>query len=387
MADVADLRLRGVSVRFRCSSSPPPYLNRRAQARLLLFVGLLAGVMIAIQVAARPATWAWLFSDDAGPSGQSAASRQSRDVDFSVRFDGEARDPLAADEFLAQAPPAAEDGREAGGTGKETGRGRTGDVAIAPEILRSVQDDFVGLRAAEAEAYFHVLGRVRALDAGSLEQASAGLVDFAVLMDSPDRFRGRPVTVEGELKGLTPIPVAENAAGVEALWEGWVFNRDSWPNPWCVRAVEIPEGIPQGSRLSQSVRVRVTGYFFKKYGYASEGGFHKAPLLLARRIEWVRTPVAAATPAAGLGPWILGGAVAIALGLGVMVWRLKAGDRRFEETQRRRFSDAPRESIEALAGVETTELSNLFRRLADEDSSRPGAAVDGEHQGVPQTGA
>jgi hypothetical protein len=243
-------------------------------------------------------------------------------------------------------------------------------------MLRDIQDDYVGLRAAEADAYFHILSRAAALGQQSLERASAGTVDFAVLMDDPDRFRGRPVTVEGELKGLTPVPVAGNEHGIDTVWEGWIFNSNSWPNPWCVRVLSVPEGIPQGSRLPPSVRVRVTGYFFKKYGYASEGGFHKAPLLIAKQLEWLRSEPQAAAPLPGLGAWLLGVAVLVAAGLAVMVWRFRVSDRRFEQSHLKRLTEAPRESIAALAGLETTNVSDLLRQLAEEDSTGKVSAVD-----------
>jgi hypothetical protein len=249
-------------------------------------------------------------------------------------------------------------------------------VEIDPDMLRDIQDDYVGLRAAEADAYFHILSRAAALDQQSLERASAGTVDFAVLMDDPDRFRGRPVTVEGELKGLTPVPVAGNEHGIDTVWEGWIFNANSWPNPWCVRVLSVPEGIPQGSRLPPSVRVRVTGYFFKKYGYASEGGFHKAPLLIAKQLEWLRSEPQAAAPLPGLGAWLLGVAVLVAAGLAVMVWRFRVSDRRFEQSHLKRLTEAPRESIAALAALETTNVSDLLRQLAEEDSTGKVSVVD-----------
>ncbi|HUG93840.1 MAG TPA: hypothetical protein VML55_23630 [Planctomycetaceae bacterium] len=400
-------------MRFRSSSSPPPYLNRRDQMRMLALVGLLAGVLLAMQAVANPRMWAWLFSTGSptAPEPDHAAQPSPRDVDFRVRFDNETA--LADDEFLAR--PAGGERERAGvggggddspGQAESSPRESTPDRELAPTfasaaapsaarervtidagVLRSIQDDYVGLRAAEADAYFHVLIRARDVDQRVLERASAGSVDFAVLMDDPDRFRGRPVTVEGDLKGLTPVPIEHNDYGIERLWEGWLFNRNSWPNPWCVRVLEVPAGIPQGSRITQPVRVRVTGYFFKKYGYASEGGFHKAPLLLGKRIDWIRSEPRAAEALPGLGPYLGGAAVLIAAGLGFMVWRMRASDRRFEQTHLKRLSAAPRESIEALAGLETSDVSDLFRKLAEEESSRPGPADDRTNQDDPASGA
>ena len=402
-------------MRFRPSSSPPPYLNRRDQYRLLLLIGLLAGVLLAMQAVARPGMWSWMFSGETPPAEESATPRKTAgDVDFSVRFDDRA---LAADEFLAQAdasdagkpeelgdgvrthadpgPASSSDAPPSASPQSPESASPAGDsptatrhVEIDRDILRGIQDDYVGLRAAEADAYFHILSRAAALDQHSLERASAGTVDFAVLMDDPDRFRGRPVTVEGELKGLTPVPVAGNEHGIETAWEGWIFNSNSWPNPWCVRVLSVPRDIPQGSRLSQPVRVRVTGYFFKKYGYASEGGFHKAPLLLARQLDWLRSEPQAAAPLPGLGPWLMGVAVVVAAGLGIMVWRFRASDRRFEQSHLKRLTEAPRESIAALSNLETTDVSDLLRQLAEEDSTGNVGAVDRNEPGraAPGTG-
>lgn len=377
-------------MRFRPSSSPPPWLNRRDQYRLLLLIGLLAGVLLAMQAVARPGMWSWMFSEETQPAEESSAPQKTAgDVDFSVRFDDRALDD---DEFLAQADGSEADGALASTHGNPASPvGSPAEprrVEIDREILRDIQDDYIGLRAAEADAYFHILSRAAALDQPALERASAGTVDFAVLMDDPERFRGRPVTVEGELKGLTPVPVAGNESGIENVWEGWIFNSNSWPNPWCVRVLNLPEGIPQGSRLSQPVRVRVTGYFFKKYGYASEGGFHKAPLLLGKQLAWLRSEPEAAAPLPGLGPWLMGVAVVVAAGLGIMVWRFRVSDRRFEQSHLKRLTEAPRESIAALSNLETSDISDLLRQLAEEDSTGKVGAVDRNDPGraAPGTG-
>jgi hypothetical protein len=135
------------------------------------------------------------------------------------------------------------------------------------------------------------------------------------------------------------------------------------------------------------VRVRVTGYFFKKYGYASEGGFHKAPLLLAKRLDLIRRESQNAVPAAAVGPWVFGGAVLVAVALGLMVWRLRAGDRRFEEKHLKRYSVTPREALQALSGLETTDVSDLLRQLSEQDSSTAGRPADGEAEGRARPGA
>ena len=49
-------------MRFRNSSTPPPYLNKTDQFRMLRMVGLLALVVFAMKLAADPGMWRWLFS-------------------------------------------------------------------------------------------------------------------------------------------------------------------------------------------------------------------------------------------------------------------------------------------------------------------------------------
>ncbi|MBW3538685.1 MAG: hypothetical protein KY476_00295 [Planctomycetes bacterium] len=353
-------------MRFRGSQTPPPWLNRRDQFRLLRMVGLLVLVMVAVKLAADPSIWrTLLFMGE--PQQQSAPSDES---DRRTTADKTA---LRDDEFRSQNAPKADVAVSPApkGEGAAAGAGRPAaeqTLSIDPAVFVDVEDDFVGLRAKEADAFYHVLDKAAAVDQEAL-QAAAARVDYAVLMDDPRRFRGTPLTVEGELKGLTKTAVPPNDAGIETVYEAWLFNRDSWPNPYCIRCLEVPEGIPMGSRISQTVRVRVTGYFFKNFGYASEGGFSKAPMVLAERLEWLKSKPAAHIGESKLIPWLAGIAGAIGLILAVAVWRFLAGDRKFEETHLKRLTAAPPEAIDALSGVEQVDPGEIFRRMSSAEIS------------------
>ena len=90
-------------MRFRSRPSPPTFLSRRDQWRLILMIGALALVLIGVQITSNPEFWTrtGLFADRATPIADTGRSSADGDgeIDFGVQFDGGA--PLAPDEFRA----------------------------------------------------------------------------------------------------------------------------------------------------------------------------------------------------------------------------------------------------------------------------------------------
>ena len=93
-------------MRFRNSSTPPPYLNKSDQFRMLRMVGLLTLVMFSMKLAADPGMWKWLFSGapqkpaqtKQQPAGQN--KHLKKHLDPSLKFDEDS--PLAQDVFRSR---------------------------------------------------------------------------------------------------------------------------------------------------------------------------------------------------------------------------------------------------------------------------------------------
>ena len=152
------------------------------------------------------------------------------------------------------------------------------------EALASVSDNTFGIPKAERAAYEGLLNQVSGADQADLEQTAHREVPFAVLMLEPNRFRGELITINGDLRRLSRIPNPGNHVNKPESYEAWIFTADSGLNPYRVVCTSLPTGLAFGDQLTSPIRVRVTGYFFKRYSYATTGNYHTAPLLLAKTL-------------------------------------------------------------------------------------------------------
>ncbi|NNJ27602.1 hypothetical protein [Alienimonas chondri] len=214
-----------------------------------------------------------------------------------------------------------------------------GDVPPAPvdaERFGIVKDDTLGVRPEEGALYEAVLDELRAADPATLaaeadrfraeRREALNLSDkhdfpvFPDLFNHPELYRGQAVTMIGQARKITQYPAGPSAADPEEQRVSVVlYTDDAQTNPAVVIALNAP-GLPRGDDLLEPVKV--TGRFFKRWGYeAQDGKLRIAPLILADRIESVK--VAAPPPAA---PFVLGLIVAVSvvgLSAGLWAWWLR----------------------------------------------------------------
>jgi hypothetical protein len=175
-------------------------------------------------------------------------------------------------------------------------------ASINPKLLAAVDDTAPGISPNERQVYFRGLklaqeipvAKLREIAAEFLEQrrhsnpkyAKAPAKDFPQFVDlveNPDPYRGRPVTVRGTLRRLTKLDVGKNAFGIEDVFEGWLYTADSNSNPTVVLFTRKPAGLDVGSNITEEIQA--TGYFLKLYGYEAQKGPEIAPMLLAGTVE------------------------------------------------------------------------------------------------------
>ena len=314
-------------MRVRPRRTPPPFLNRRDQRRMLGLAGALALTLFAAAWAADPDNWRWIAP---GPADAAPGLDD-------VRFDADLAADRPAGAFRAVA---ADSGGAADADGEDLAR-------LPPVLTAAVEERKFGLSRAERFAADVILARLREIDAAELH-AVADPVAFPVLVDQPGPYRGRAVTLAGVARGVRDLP-GRGAAGEEVGTAAvWFFPNGAGNNP--ARAlVNAAPGLPRGERLAEGVPVRVTGYFFKLEGYEAESGPRVAPLILAD--EAVRVTPASIVPATPPAlPWVILAAVGAACAAGgLLVWRWRAGDRAYERTTLRRFTTASGKELELPA--------------------------------------
>jgi hypothetical protein len=375
------------SVRIPRDERPTPWLNRRDQYRMLAMVGLLCLVMMAIQLAALPSSWYWLLPPEpaAATAEPSAPQVPLEELDFRVKQEPHERlppdvfravaDDVPADSSVdADADQAADESPPTpiSGDDETAAAPVTDDPTIPPEILSGIEDNTVGVRRAELDAYHQMLTKVRELPYEERRKHALGDVAFTVIMLQPEDYRGRLVGITGQLHRLSEYPVMKNDAGIDRLYEGWVFTEESGNNPWRFVCTSLPEGLHLAS-LSLPRRVRVEGYFFKRMGYASEGGQHVAPTLLARSFELFAVPVGNAPQIQSqMRSWMLAAIGVMIVVLGATFWWFAVSDRRYAKSRLHELAvsrlDADPQALELLKEVNLPDPSRPFAEHSEGDA-------------------
>ncbi|MGQ0634514.1 MAG: hypothetical protein ACT4QC_07885 [Planctomycetaceae bacterium] len=331
---------------------------------MVLSLGL---VLIAIFEASKPANWEWL-------------TRLSRDAPAAGRHEGAAPeiaepqidDALAPDQVRIVATEVPDDPPASANGPPDAGQ----MLRVPAQLLAAVRDDVVGVRHSEFAAYFSLLARAHDAPMRALERAGRSDISYAALMNDTERYRGELVTLAGELRRLTRLTPGENDAGIEALFDGWMFTDDAGRrSPYRFVCSEKPVGFPEGDEVRE--RVQFTGYFFKRVSYETAHGLHSAPMLLGRTFRWVRQPAARPAPGRSSVYFVLALA-ALALSFAATSWKLLAGGRRLRTVPASRSREPTAEDLEALGRVESidakTFLSELARNETQADSDQGAAS-------------
>lgn len=366
-----------VRMRFETSKSVPPHLNRRLQLRMLGFVGLIGVIMFVMST----------FQANQGKSGK--AKRPPVNPDAEVYRVQESDTTLKPGAFVSEpsddpldpeAPLVEKPGRwqEPDLDGKAPPeapglRRARFDVQFDKRFLVRVKDNTIGIRREEGEAYYRLLNHAQHVPIDELELAGATDVQYINLMTDPNQFRGEPVTIHGDLWRLYEFEAGRNDYGFKTLYEAWIFTADSSNHPYRVILTELPRELDPGENLRK--QVRVTGYFFKREGYASGGGMHVAPTLLAHRILLHRPPDAIPSTDA-IVPWMIFLISTVGLAFLVTLVSFGISDRRAAKAALLREMNAPRPSFEGLDAGPFISIQESLRQIEEKEWQAEADAVD-----------
>lgn len=232
-------------------------------------------------------------------------------------------------------------------------------LRLPSDWLATVDDQQLGIKASESEAYYRVLAHVSRLDQSFAERSSRKNVLHVNLIRDPNIYRGQLITVQGTARRIVPIPVNENEYRVKKTYEIWLTTPDSGNDLWRVVSTQVDPRLPQGEQVH--VPVRFTGYFFKQYSYASQSGLHIAPLLLAADVVpyTVRKPAPNGT---GLEPYLLAVAVFTCFMVVFAVSIYSHGDQLHREAMSRQF---PLDTAESKAAIEDLKNREVKKGMFD----------------------
>lgn len=264
---------------FRRNRRVPNYLGSKQQRRLLVLVALVGVVAILVFQMGDPRQARWLAWNDP-PGGVGDPPDRPREVVTSAHD----RESPAADDVGESAEkesvvPADRDALFPG---------------VRSDYLSDVEDDTV-FRAAESDAWFHLLALLDTTPERQLQKASEGRVGFVQLDRQPEAYRGRLVTIGGVVRSAKLVDAPENGFGVRRYYQLWLQPQRGSPELMVVYALHLPEGFPLGPQLNDACTA--TGFFFKRWAYQAQGGVTTAPLVLARTVDWQPPPPAPQPPA------------------------------------------------------------------------------------------
>lgn len=151
-------------------------------------------------------------------------------------------------------------------------------------LLEDVEDD-ARIFEKESVAWNHLTDLLVKTPEAEIEKHSIGQVSYAQIFHQPREYRGKLVRVSG-----TAVRVEERRAfafplNVSVLYEVWLKMDDAPPRePTLVYALSLPEGFPINQDIHE--RITFTGFFYKRFPFATETDIASSPLLLAKTISW-----------------------------------------------------------------------------------------------------
>jgi len=380
-------------MRFRSSESGLSGSKLPDQKKILRIVGAVAICLVLFNLVILPRL---------RPPANDGKEKQPtlRDVDFGVRDN--ASPPLRPGEFRAVAPS-----KTVGGGASPLTGGGVSRLQIDPALLKNVEDNTLGVRARELPAYYSILRQLSETKTGSLSALVRKDASFTTLMVTPERYRGDVVTITGEVRGVTPIVVdptfeipdgeegegkrrinVAETYGIKALYDVWMFTKDSENNPYHVVTTSIPEGLPVGEFLRERYTVTVTGVFLKKTGYAArsrpvpEGGapsvdevdaiprLRTAPLILAGGMRLLAKEKDPFEPNIALAKYVAWTVSILAIVFGFIAWRLRLADREFGQKYVHRTNRTASSSMASIGPVEAVDPVEALRQLAADDLAK-----------------
>lgn len=220
-------------------------------------------------------------------------------------------------------------------------------TAVVPQVLtRAIRDDVLGVLTSELPAWFGTLRMSQKLKESDLQTLPEA--QYTLFMDSPQSCRGRAFRLRGRLRRLTPIAIDQSSEsfGLKSAYDAWISTRDSGNQLVHVVAVSADAGLPNPELDGvEAPDVEMTGYFFKREGYAAngktgEGELGLTALFLAGRIQYL-PPRIIESRASEMTPWMTWIGIGVCCGVLLLVWQFQIADSRFRETRTHQLTTLP----------------------------------------------
>ena len=195
--------------------------------------------------------------------------------------------------------------------------------------LEEVSDDAT-LGGQDYLAWFRLLEVLRDTPADELRAAAQQEVSHVQLDEQPAYYRGRLLTIEGNLITGYHVEAPRNPAHITGYYVLWIQPLEAPRELIRAYALELPVDFPELAEPAHDgvlepilrERVTVTGYFFKRFLYSTESRLELAPLILAKTIGWEQPVLVDDAPATLPSAWQALAAIALcaAAAAGICAW-------------------------------------------------------------------
>lgn len=198
-------------------------------------------------------------------------------------------------------------------------------LMLEDHSIFSVNDDL---------AWFRMLEQLSEHDYPVIKQHSTARVGALELGTQQSQFRGKLVTVRGEIRKAYRVQAQANELKIEQYHVIIIKPSGGTLVPFVVYSLETPKHFPalpdknlDGKTLDLGDVVEVTGYFFKSWAHpGGDGQMHSSPLLLAKSFDWYKgerleETAKAQAQEASISIWvILGVPVTLAIAISISVY-------------------------------------------------------------------
>jgi len=255
---------------------------------------------------------------------------------------------------------------------KDMESGATADfngVPVVPPVLtRTIHDDRLGVLSTEMAAWFGTLRMAQKLKKSDMQILPEA--QFPLFMDSPQSCRGKAFTLRGRLRRMKPFTIDQSSQsfGLKSAYDAWISTHDSGSQLVHVVAVSAESGLPNPEVAGvEAPNVEMTGYFFKREGYAAkgktgDGELAITALFLAGKIQRV-PPQSIVSRATEMTPWLTWIGIAVCCGVTVLVWQFQLADSRFRSTRTHQLTTLPVRA--SFDGLEVKTIQESLQEMQD----------------------
>lgn len=152
----------------------------------------------------------------------------------------------------------------------------------------SVIRDNTYFRPEESAAWFGILQSLNKQQEEGIRQQSVGSVTYAQLLQQPNVYRGKVVTIRGTVVREERMDAPANDVGIRQYHRLTIRPQGGGVWPFVVYCLELPNGFPPGNDLRLAVSIH--GVFFKNWSYAWQDGLGLAPVVLAKCVGQGQLP-------------------------------------------------------------------------------------------------